>query len=160
MSYLMDAISNPRETITRLKTKGWSTDAIRQCYPTFSAYAVLRSSKLKGHEFEVMTKQVGINDKQLLKLYDIVKGGDDIDSLAKRIEVPLELCEDLGVAITMIIRMIGRNVQREQYRRMVLMIANKATVTDIAEITGVPYNDVRKFIKDVYNARPSNVRGV
>lgn len=60
----------------------------------------------------------------------------------------------------MILRMIGRNVQREQYRRMVLMIANKATVTDIAEITGVPYNDVRKFIKDVYNARPSNVRGV
>ena len=159
MNYLMEAVSNPRKTVTRLKTKGWSIEAIKQFYPSFSDYVVIRSPKERRSPTDVEIKRVSIDDKQILKLYDIVKGGADIDELSKRLEVPMDMCEDFGSAITMVMRMISRDVQREQYRKMVLLCSNRMQFSDIADASGVPYNYVRKFIKDVYDARPNDVRG-
>lgn len=154
MGYLIDAVMNPKETVKRLKSKGWSTAALTQFYPFFTDYAVTRHSS----QVKAIPPTFKINNTGLLKLYDVVADGGDVEALAEKLGITLEDCEDLGLVITQIMRMRSREMTYSTFKKMLMMMTNDATPSAIARQLEAKYSDVLKFQREVYRARPVKLR--
>lgn len=155
MGYLIDAVMNPKETVKRLKSKGWSTAALMQFYPFFSECAVVRHSRQES----AIPPTFKINNTGLLKLYDVVADGGDVEALAEKLGITLEECEDLGFVITKIMRMRSREMTYSTFKNMLIMMTNDIIPMEIARQLGANYNDVLKFQREVYRARKVSLRG-
>ena len=154
MGYLIDAVLNPKETVMRLKSKGWSTAALSQFYPFFTEYAVTRYSRRES----AIPSTFKINNTGLLKLYDVVAEGGDVEALAEKLGITLEECEDLGFVITQIMRMRSREMTYSTFKKMLIMMTNDIIPMEIARQLGANYNDVLKFQREVYRARKISLR--
>lgn len=155
MGYLIDAVMNPKETVKRLKSKGWSTAALTQFYPFFTEYAVTRYSRQES----AIPPTFKINNTGLLKLYDVVADGGDVEALAEKLGITLEECEDLGFVITQIMRMRSREMTYSTFKKMLIMMANDTNPSNITRQLEANYSDVLKFQREVYRARSVSLRG-
>lgn len=154
MTYLVQAILNPKTTVKRLKEKGWSRPAITQFYPSFSEYSITRYTNLS----RVLPAEIKLNNKQLIDLFNVIDAGGDIEALANKIGMKLEDCEDLGNMITVLMRLRTRHLNKSKFKKLIGFIGLGMPLNQIAKQIEMSYADVKTFYREVYCARPIELR--